>query len=140
MWINSLIVRVLDYQSRGSGCKATKWLQGQLSFLYFQGKPNYYQIILGTWWLKVNYFFWLALQSWSSWILLTKSNTWVFLKNFMDRACLCENQWKWCSFSKIKINFLCITMIASSIWNGMTFCFKTYKSFLKCSFTSLAVI
>ena len=45
-----LVVKVLDSQSRGPTFKTTEWLQGQHSFLSFQGRSVEYQKLLGDEW------------------------------------------------------------------------------------------
>ena len=37
LWTNSLVVKVLDSQSRGPAFKTTRWLQSQLSLSSFRG-------------------------------------------------------------------------------------------------------
>ena len=39
-WSNGLMFRVLDFQSRGLRFKTTKWCQGRLSLLLFQGQSK----------------------------------------------------------------------------------------------------
>ena len=43
-----LVVKVLDFQSRGPVFKATGWLQGWLSLSSFRGRWNEYQEFLGN--------------------------------------------------------------------------------------------
>ena len=37
-WTNGLVVKALDYQSRGPVLKTTEWLQGGLSLSSFRGR------------------------------------------------------------------------------------------------------
>ena len=45
---NDLVVKMLDYQSRGPEIKIARWLQDQLNLLLFQGPLSKYQEVLGT--------------------------------------------------------------------------------------------
>ena len=45
-----LVVKALDFQSRGPAFKSTRWLQVQLSLSSFQGQSVDYQELLGTKW------------------------------------------------------------------------------------------
>ena len=38
LWSNDLVVKALDFQSRGSELKTTGWFEGRLSLLSFQGR------------------------------------------------------------------------------------------------------
>ena len=47
---DSLVVKTMDFQSRGSLFKTNGWLQGQLNLSSFRGRSNEYQEFLGTLW------------------------------------------------------------------------------------------
>ena len=56
------LLEATDSQFRGFGFKSSGWLKGCFSYSFFQGWSNEYQDLLGTWCLKVNCLFIVALQ------------------------------------------------------------------------------
>lgn len=76
---NGLVVRALDYQSRGFRFKTIVWPHLFLSLSLFEGQLNEDQVFTVNLWLKVSSPLIVSLQSWGSWTVSRKSSQRVLI-------------------------------------------------------------